>query len=147
MKLSASSLLDRTLYADHVTYLSGDLLSKTDRMTMAHSLEARSPFLDMEWVEWTARLPDHLKVRRMSGKWLLQAAFGELLPPAVCARGKQGFGVPVGHWLKSELRHWARERLLDNPILNRMVSASRGQRLLDEHDVAEPIMARNSGHC
>ena len=81
-----SSLLDRTLHADHVTYLSGDLLPKTDRMTMAHSVEARSPFLDVEWVEWTARLPERLKVRRMAGKWLLKAAFGELLPPAICAR-------------------------------------------------------------
>ena len=54
----ASSLLDRTLYADHVTYLAGDLLPKTDRMTMAHSVEARAPFLDAAWVEWTARLPE-----------------------------------------------------------------------------------------
>ena len=113
----ASSLLDRTLYADHVTYLSGDLLPKTDRMTMARSLEARSPFFDVEWVEWTARLPERLKVRRMSGKWLLKAAFGELLPPAICARGKQGFGVPVGLWLKNELRDWARECLLNNGAL------------------------------
>jgi len=59
----AESLLDRTLYADQATYLSGDLLPKTDRMTMAHSLEARAPFLDVEWVEWTARLPARYKVR------------------------------------------------------------------------------------
>jgi asparagine synthase (glutamine-hydrolysing) len=130
----ASSLLDRTLYADHVTYLSGDLLPKTDRMTMAHSLEARSPFLDVEWVEWTARLPERLKVRRMSGKWLLKAAFGELLPPAVCARGKQGFGVPVGHWLKNDLRDWARERLLGDATLTEWFRQGTVQRLLNEHD-------------
>ncbi len=130
----ASSLLDRTLYADHVSYLSGDLLPKTDRMTMAHSVEARSPFLDVEWVEWTARLPEHLKVRRLSGKWLLKAAFGELLPPTICARGKQGFGVPVGLWLKNELRDWARDRLLDNRLLNERLQIAAVQRLLDEHD-------------
>ena len=78
---------------------------------MAHSVEARSPFLDVEWVEWTARLPERFKVRRITGKWLLKAAFGKLLPPAVCARGKQGFGVPVGLWLKTELRDWASECL------------------------------------
>jgi asparagine synthase (glutamine-hydrolysing) len=117
-----------------VTYLSGDLLPKTDRMTMAHSIEARSPFLDVEWVEWTAQLPEHLKVRRMSGKWLLKAAFGELLPPAVCARGKQGFGVPVGLWLKNELRDWARERLLANPPLTEWFRQGAVQRLIDEHD-------------
>jgi asparagine synthase (glutamine-hydrolysing) len=130
----ALSLLDRTLYADHVTYLSGDLLPKTDRMTMAHSVEARSPFLDVEWVEWTARLPEHLKVRRMSGKWLLKAAFGKLLPPAVCARGKQGFGVPVGLWIKKELRDWARERLLDNPSLTNWFRQPAIERLFDEHE-------------
>jgi asparagine synthase (glutamine-hydrolysing) len=130
----ASSLLDRTLYADHVTYLSGDLLPKTDRTTMAHSLEARSPFLDVEWVEWTARLPEHYKVRRMAGKWLLRSAFGKLLPPAVCARGKQGFGVPVGLWLRKELREWARQRLLDSRSLNGWFRPAEVRRLIDEHD-------------
>lgn len=130
----ASSLLDRTLHADHVTYLSGDLMPKTDRMTMAHSLEARSPFLDVEWVEWTARLPDRLKVRHMAGKWLLKAAFGEMLPPDVCARGKQGFGVPVGHWLKNELQDWGRERLLDNKAMTEWFRPSEIERLLREHD-------------
>jgi asparagine synthase (glutamine-hydrolysing) len=129
----ATSLLDRTLYADHVTYLSGDLMPKTDRMTMAHSVEARAPFLDVEWVEWTARLPEHLKVRRMTGKWLLKVAFGEMLPPAVCARRKQGFGVPVGHWLKNELRDWAKERLLDNGLLSERLRPAAVQQLLDEH--------------
>jgi len=130
----ASSRLDRTLYTDHVTYLSGDLLTKTDRMTMAHSIEARSPFLDVDWVEWTARLPERFKIRRLTGKWLLKAAFGELLPPAICARGKQSFGVPVGHWLKSELRDWARDRLLDNPCLAEWFRPAAVQRLIDAHD-------------
>jgi asparagine synthase (glutamine-hydrolysing) len=130
----ASTLLDHTLYADHVTYLSGDLLPKTDRMTMAHSLEARSPFFDVEWVEWTARLPDRLKVRGMTGKWLLKAAFGEWLPAAICARGKQGFGVPVGLWLRNQLRDWATDRLLDNPALSVWFRQAEVQRLLNEHD-------------
>jgi asparagine synthase (glutamine-hydrolysing) len=130
----ASSLLDRTLHADHATYLAGDLLPKTDRMTMAHSVEARSPFLDVEWVEWTARLPESLKVRRLTGKWLLKAAFGEMLPPAVCTRGKQGFGVPVGSWLRDELHTWTRERLVDNRSLNEWFKPAAIQRLLHEHD-------------
>jgi asparagine synthase (glutamine-hydrolysing) len=128
----ASSLLDRTLYADHVTYLSGDLLPKTDRMTMAHSLEARSPFLDVEWVEWTARLPERFKVRRMGGKWLLKPAFGDLLPPAICGRSKQGFGVPVGHWLKNELHTWAKDRLLGNGFLSKWFREPEINRLLGE---------------
>jgi len=103
-------------------------------MTMAHSLEARSPFLDVDWIEWTARLSDRLKIRRMAGKWLLKAAFGELIPPAICARGKQGFGVPVGAWLKNELRDWAKERLLDNRTMSRWFNPAGIQQLLDQHD-------------
>ena len=128
----AESLLDRTLAADHVTYLAGDLLPKTDRMTMAHSVEARAPFLDAEWVEWTARLPARFKVRGRRGKWLLRAAFGDKLPPAVAARGKQGFGVPVGQWLRGELRAWARERL-DAGALRAWLRPAATQALFEEH--------------
>jgi asparagine synthase (glutamine-hydrolysing) len=130
----ASSLLDRTLAADHSTYLAGDLLPKTDRTTMAHSLEARAPFLDTDWVEWTARLPERYKVRGAQTKWLLKAAFGDKLPPDVKARGKQGFGVPVGPWLRHELRDWSRERLLDNPTMAEWFNPAAIQRLLEEHD-------------
>jgi asparagine synthase (glutamine-hydrolysing) len=130
----ASSFLDRTLYADHVTYLAGDLLPKTDRMTMAHSVEARSPFLDTEWVEWTARLPDRFKVRHLATKWLLKAAFSDLLPPAIRSRGKQGFGVPVGLWLRHELRGWAQERLIANRSIDEWFRPAAVARILDEHD-------------
>ncbi len=130
----AESLLDRTLYADHVTYLSGDLLPKTDRMTMAHSVEARAPFLDADWVEWTARLPERYKVRGTQTKWLLKAAFADKLPPAIAARGKQGFGVPVGPWLRRELRGWAHELLMGNRLLNEWFRPATVAQLLKEHD-------------
>jgi asparagine synthase (glutamine-hydrolysing) len=130
----ASSLLDRTLYADHVTYLTGNLLPKTDRMTMAHSLEARSPFLDVEWVEWTARLPERFKVRHLATKWLLKAAFADVIPRNIRLRGKQGFGVPVGVWLRNELRDWARDRLLYNGSLSQWFRPAAVQSLLAEHD-------------
>lgn len=130
----ASGLLDRTLYADHVTYLAGDLLPKTDRMTMAHSVEARSPFLDAEWVQWTARLPERFKVRRLTTKWLLKTAFADLLPPTIRSRAKQGFGVPVGLWLRHELHEWARDRLIDNRSLGEWFRPAGVRRLLDEHD-------------
>lgn len=130
----AASVLDRTLYADHITYLAGDLLPKTDRMTMAHSVEARAPFLDAAWVEWTARLPLRYKLRGMQTKWLLKAAFGDKLPPAIQRRGKQGFSVPVGHWLRGELRGWARERLLGNRALDAWFRPDTVERLLREHD-------------
>ncbi len=130
----AANLLDRTLYADHVNYLAGDLLPKTDRMAMAHSVEARAPFLDADWVEWTARLPGHFKVRGLQTKWLLTAAFADKLPPAIAARDKQGFSVPVGLWLRDELRDWTRARLRGNAALDEWFRPEAVQRLLDEHD-------------
>ncbi len=130
----ASSFLDRTLYADHVTYLVGDLLPKADRMTMAHSVEARSPFLDLEWVEWTARLPERFKVRRLTTKWLLKTAVADLVPLSIRLRAKQGFSLPLGPWLRNDLRDWARDWLTDNPSLGEWFRPSAVQRLFEEHD-------------
>jgi asparagine synthase (glutamine-hydrolysing) len=94
------------------SYLAGDLLVKADRMTMAASLEGRSPFLDHVLVEWAARLPVKYKLRGWQGKVLLRKAFGDLLPPEVIGHGKQGFGIPVGAWLRGPLEPWARQTLL-----------------------------------
>jgi asparagine synthase (glutamine-hydrolysing) len=110
----ARSYLDRTLYTDITTYLPGDLLVKADRMTMATSLEGRSPFLDHELMGWAARLPEHLRVHRGQGKVLLRKAFSDYLPPRVLERGKQGFGVPVGAWLRGPLSNWARDIVAEN---------------------------------
>src|SRR5258706_16388229 len=92
------SYLDKTLYTDLHTYLPGDLLVKADRMTMAASLEGRSPFLDHELVEWAAQVPDHLKIRGRSGKYLLKKVFAKELPEAIKSRRKQGFGTPLSAW-------------------------------------------------
>ncbi len=110
--LEDGDVLDRTLYTDIHTYLPGDLLVKADRMTMAASLEGRSPFLDHELVAWAARLPNHMKVRGLTGKVALRKAFADVLPPEILRRGKQGFGVPIGAWLRGPLLPWARDLLL-----------------------------------
>ncbi len=129
----ATSLMDRTLYTDLATYLPGDLLAKTDRMTMAHSLECRAPFLDLEWLEWSARLPERYKVRGMTTKWLLKRAFKDFLPPGIEKRGKHGFRVPIGFWLKNDLSDWARSRLLANTKLEKWIRPDAIQKLLSEH--------------
>jgi asparagine synthase (glutamine-hydrolysing) len=108
----ASNRLDRTLYADIKSYLAGDLLVKADRMTMANSLEGRSPFLDHVLVEWAAKLPVKYKLRGRQGKWLLRKAFADMLPPEVLAHKKQGFGIPVSSWLRGPLETWTRDLLL-----------------------------------
>ena len=108
----ANVRLDRTLYADIKSYLAGDLLVKADRMTMAASLEGRSPFLDHVLVEWAAKLPVAQKLHGRRGKVLLRKAFSHLLPPEVLRHSKQGFGIPVGAWLRGPLEPWARQMLL-----------------------------------
>ena len=126
------SLLDRTLYMDLHTYLPGDLLVKADRMTMAASLEGRSPFLDHEIVEWAARLPDQFKVRARSGKYLLKKAFAKELPESLKGRGKQGFGIPVGAWFRGPLYDWAKG-LLETSSMQMYFERGALQSLLDEH--------------
>jgi asparagine synthase (glutamine-hydrolysing) len=110
--LDGRSTLSKVLYANFASYLPDDLLVKTDRCTMANSLEARSPFLDRELVEYVAALPDSLKLHGRRTKVILRDAFPDLLPPAVNRRGKMGFGVPLGTWFRGELRDYMRDLLL-----------------------------------
>ena len=111
---AAGSYLDKTLYTDLHSYLPGDLLVKADRMAMAASIEARSPFLDHKVVEWSARVPDQFKVKGRSGKYLLKKAFADYLPENVRNHRKQGFGIPVGAWFRGPLHGWAKELLLES---------------------------------
>ena len=131
------SYLDKTLYTDLHTYLPGDLLVKADRMTMAASLEGRSPFLDHEIVEWSARVPDQLKVKGRSGKYLLKKAFAKELPESIKGRGKQGFGIPVSAWFRGPLYNWSREMLLTNGSpLHRWFDRAALNQLIEEHTSA-----------
>lgn len=133
--LTEGDFLDRTLYTDVHAYLPGDLLVKADRMTMAASLEGRSPFLDHELMAWVARLPRKLKVRGLMGKVALRRAFADLLPPEILKRGKQGFGVPVGAWLRGPLLPWAKELLLSNASpLRAWFRHEAMAHLLEEHE-------------
>ncbi len=94
----AGNRLDRTLYTDLHHYLPHALLVKADRMAMAHSLEARSPFLDHELLELAARLPERWKVRGTTTKWILRDLYRDVLPERIAGRGKLGFSVPLAGW-------------------------------------------------
>ncbi len=111
-RMRGLSTLSRLLHANFESYLPDDLLVKTDRCTMANSLEARCPFLDRELTEFAARLPDGLKLRGQRTKVVLREAFADLLPQAIDRRGKMGFGVPVGAWFRGQLRDYLCDRLL-----------------------------------
>ena len=110
--LAGRTPLSQALHANFTSYLADDLLVKTDRCTMANSLEARSPFLDRELVEYAAGLPDDLKLRGRRTKSILRDAFPDLVPPAIDRRGKMGFGVPLDTWFRGELRDYMRDLLL-----------------------------------
>ncbi|MGZ4203617.1 MAG: asparagine synthase (glutamine-hydrolyzing) [Thermoleophilaceae bacterium] len=107
--LPADARLDRMMGVDVATYLPGDLLAKLDTATMAHSVEARSPLLDHELMEFAAALPAELK----RGKGLLRSALRGVLPDEILERPKMGFAVPLATWLRAELAGTARELLLD----------------------------------
>jgi asparagine synthase (glutamine-hydrolysing) len=104
--------VDAAMAVDVQSYLPFDLLVKVDITSMAHSLEARSPFLDHEVMEFAARLPVNLKLRGKEAKYLLKRTFADLLPPQNVKRRKMGFGVPVGEWFRGPLRPLLEDALL-----------------------------------
>lgn len=101
---NAASYLERIMYVDMRLWLPDDLLVKVDRATMAHSLEARVPFLDHRFVEFVARLDPDLKVRGGERKYLLKKLAEKFLPHAIVHRPKQGFVMPLSEWLATGLR-------------------------------------------
>ncbi len=104
----ARSGLDRAQYADLAFWLPGDILTKVDRTSMAVSLEAREPLLDHRLVEFAARLPDAMRVRGGTGKYLLKKAMEPQLPRDILYRPKQGFVTPIAQWLRGPLAQEAR---------------------------------------
>jgi len=104
----ARSGLDRAQYADLKFYLPGDILTKVDRTSMAVSLEAREPLLDHRLIEFAARLPENLRVRGSTGKWLVKNTMRRYLPEDVLFRQKMGFVTPIAQWLRGPLASEAR---------------------------------------
>ena len=99
-------------YLDLKTYLVGDINTKVDRASMAHSLEVREPLMDHELVEWLATLPSSLKVRGQEGKYLLKKALAPQLSDDILYRPKMGFAVPLARWFRGPLRQRVRDALL-----------------------------------
>lgn len=126
--------IDAAMAIDVASYLPYDLLVKVDITSMANSLEARSPFLDHEVMEFAARLPVEIKFRSGRLKSLLKRAFADLLPPENVNRRKMGFGVPVGQWFRGPLRDLLRDALLSPRSLERgYFREPEVRRLVDEH--------------
>jgi asparagine synthase (glutamine-hydrolysing) len=128
-----ASLLGRVLYLNARTYLLDDLLPKMDRMTMAHGLEARSPLLDRDLMEYVAQLPDDFKRQGARSKIVFKKAVATMLPPEILRRPKHGFGVPLGDWFRGELRPMAEDTLLAAPRVGKWLKPGGLRALLEEH--------------
>lgn len=99
-------------YIDYKTWLVGDINTKVDRASMAHSLEVREPLMDHQLVEWLATLPTNLKIQGQEGKWILKKAFEPHLPSDILYRPKMGFSVPLARWLRGPLAERTRQAVL-----------------------------------
>ncbi len=132
----ATNKIDQTVYADIVTYLPDALLVKVDIATMAHGLESRSPFLDHKFMEMTAQIPAHLKLKGFNNKkYILKKALEkELIPKEILYRKKMGFGVPIEHWFRNEMKDYMYETLLSDKAISRGIFKKEAvKQLLDTH--------------
>jgi asparagine synthase (glutamine-hydrolysing) len=133
-RVKAGDPLNRALYVDLNTWLADDILTKVDRASMAVGLEARVPFLDVDLLEFTMRLPPSLKMRGLRRKVVLRRAMAGRLPDFVLKRKKSGFNAPVSDWLRGALRGLAQDLLarpsalvdVEHPVVTRLWRAHLG---------------------
>jgi len=127
--------INRYCRLDAKTYLPGDVLLKVDRMSMAHALEVRSPFLDYRVQEHAARLPSRFKLRGNKTKWILrELAIRRGVPESAVQRPKMGFSIPVGTWFRGPLRGWITDLLLSPEARGRgHFAPSAVERLIEAH--------------
>ena len=131
---NGADILSQALYFETTANLTGDMLVKVDRMSMANSLEVRCPLLDHRLAEMAASLPPEAKLRGDRKKFLLVEALRDRLPPDLLSRPKMGFGVPLAHWFRGALREFLWDHLTSDAFLSRgIVSAPFVRTLLAEH--------------
>lgn len=119
-------------YLDFHTWLTGDILMKADKMTMANSLELRVPFLDKEVFEFASKIPMRYRMMNGTTKYVLREAVKDILPKEVAERPKLGFPVPTRKWLKDEFYNWARE-IIDASPIDHLINKQFIMQLLDDH--------------
>lgn len=141
-RVQSCDWLSQLQYVDAKTYLVGDVLTKVDRMSMAHSLEVRSPFLDHVLTEEVATFPSHLKMKEGVSKYLLKRLAKKYLPADIVGRRKQGFGVPLEYWFTGEFYDFIRDTLLSSsakarPFFNSQVTES----IVNRHESGEKALS------
>ncbi len=135
LESGSNNRAEQAVYADFVTYLPEDLLAKVDIASMAVSLEGRSPFLDHELLELSAKIPFHLKLKGLNDKkYILKEALRGLVPDEVMDRPKMGFGIPIDHWFRNELKDYAYAKLQGGELVRRnIVREDAVKNILDQH--------------
>src|SRR2546425_6377369 len=122
-------------YLDLTGYLPLDILTKVDRMSMAHSIEARVPLLDHKLLEFAATIPPDLRLRRGTTKYIFKQAMKGIVPEPIINRPKHGFAIPLGHWFRGQLGRFVRELLLSERSKQRgLFNTSYIERLLQRHE-------------
>jgi asparagine synthase (glutamine-hydrolysing) len=133
-KANGAGIVDASLLTDTMTYLPNDLLVKMDIASMAVSLEARSPFLDHHLMEFAASLPERLKLRGLTTKYLLKKILKKFVPEENLTRAKMGFGIPIGDWFRTNMQTFLRETLLSEKALARgLFKRDRVRQMIDQH--------------
>jgi asparagine synthase (glutamine-hydrolysing) len=127
--------LSQAMHFEATAKLTGDILTKVDRMSMANSLEVRCPLLDTKFAELAGRIPNAWKTRDGKGKVILLEALGDRLPPELLDRPKMGFGVPLADWFRGPLHEMLRDHLFSGAFLSRgIVSRTGVETLVEQHE-------------
>ncbi len=136
---NSHNLLAELLTLDIENYMTNDVLTKVDRMSMANALEVRVPFLDHRLVELAAAIPTRLKIYQSKPKYIIKKAFRDLLPKKIIDRHKQGFGIPLNFWMQKELTEFTSQVLLDDCLKKR--------RIVDVRTIRQMLEATAAGKC
>ncbi|GIW54484.1 MAG: hypothetical protein KatS3mg082_0888 [Nitrospiraceae bacterium] len=125
--------LDREIYVDLKFIMPESILMKVDKMSMAHALEVREPFLDYRLVEFCATIPADLKLEGFTTKSIFRSAMNGILPDQIRTRGKQGYSLPIKNWLRQELREYMTDLLSSSPLMKEAFNFTYIRQLIDEH--------------
>jgi asparagine synthase (glutamine-hydrolysing) len=132
-RCNSANRLDREIYVDTRFTMPDSVLMKVDKMSMAHSLEVRVPFLDHRFVELAASIPSRYKLQGFTTKSVFKRAMKDRLPPGIAYRKKQGYSFPIKNWLRGDLRGYMRDRLHSSSIIRENLVAGEVDRLMEEH--------------